>query len=153
MIKRFTLFAAGVVVGAAAFGFGVTARAQAATATAYLAGLQSQPGFAPALFVFNTTAGTLSLDLVLRGPDGTTLVTHPAAMSVAPYATTSLDLSKELLHAGPKTKAYRGVFTAALTGDAAAFSDQTVVVHAAQYFGSIRSPRGACIVRPLFMFQ
>jgi hypothetical protein len=150
MKKTWALVASAALVGAAMFGIHA-ARAQSAVATAYFGGLQSQPSFTPRIFVFNTTAGTLTLDLVLRGPDGTQLVpTHAAAMTVAPYATGILDPTAELAHVGPKAKPYRGVFTAALSGDAAGFSDTTCVVHAVQYFGSIKSPRGACVIRPLF---
>jgi len=150
MIKSFALVVVGALVGAAMFGIHASARAQSAVTTAYFGGLQSQPSFVPQIFVFNTTAATQTLDLLLRGPDGTVLATHPSAMTVAPYATGVLNLTTELLHAGPKMKAYRGVFTAALSGDSSTFSDTTCVVHAMQYFGSIKSPRGACVIRPLF---
>jgi F0F1-type ATP synthase membrane subunit c/vacuolar-type H+-ATPase subunit K len=150
MMKSFALVVAGALVGAATLGvLQPSARAQSAVTSAYFGGLQSQPSFAPRIFVFNTTAATQTLDLVLRAPDGTVLVTHPAAMTVAAYATAVLDLTAELAHAGPKSKAYRGVFTAVLSGDSSTFSDTTCVVHAVQYFGSIKSPHGACVIRPL----
>jgi hypothetical protein len=149
MMKSFALVVVGALVGAAVFGVQPPARAQSAVTTAYFGGLQSQPAFVPQIFVFNTTGGTQTLDLVLRAPDGTVLVTHPAAMTVGPFATGVLNLTTELAHAGPKLRAYRGVFTAVLSGDATSFTDTTCVVHAVQYFGSIKSPRGACVVRPL----
>jgi hypothetical protein len=151
MKKSLALVAVLALVGAAAFGLGSAARAQSATTTAYFGGLQNGPTFAPRIFVFNTTGATQTLDLVLRAPDGTVLVTHPTAMTVQPYATGMLDLTNELIHAGPKSKPYKGVFSAVLTGDAASFADTTCVVHAVQYFGSIKSPRGACVIRPLFV--
>jgi len=151
MNKSLALVAAGALVAAAAFGIHASARAQSAVATAYFGGLQNGPAFAPRIFVFNTTAATPTLDLVLRAPDGTVLVTRNAAMTVQPYATGILDLTAELAHAGAKSKPYKGVFTAVLSGDAAAFTDTTCVAHAVQYFGSVKSPRGACVIRPLFV--
>jgi hypothetical protein len=149
MIKSIALVVAGALVGAAAYGVLPAARAQSAVTTAYFGGLQSQPSFVPQIVVFNTTAGTQTLDLVLRAPTGAVLVTKPAALTVGPYATGVLNLTTELAHAGPSMKAYRGVFTAVLTGDAGSFTGTTCVVHAVQYFGSIKSPRGACVIRPL----
>jgi hypothetical protein len=135
---------------AAAFGVRVAARAQASTTTAFLGGLTNDKAAVPEIFVFNTTGASLTLDVVLRGPDGTTLVTHAGALSVAPFATSVLNLATELAKAGPNAKPYRGVFSAAVSGDASTFSDQTCIVHATQYFGTLKSPRAAFVVRPLF---
>lgn len=153
MKKPLLLFAAGALLGAALCSLQPAALAQSAVTTAYCGGLQSQPQFVPALFVFNTTGSTLTLDLVLRAPDGSVLVDRSSALTVAARATGTLNLTTELAHAGPNMRPYRGVFSAEISGDANLFYADTAIVHVTQYFGSIKAPRGACIIRPVFQTE
>jgi hypothetical protein len=149
-MKRVTVVLCLAAALSAAFGVRVAARALASTTTAFVGGLASDKASVPEIFVFNTTGASLTLDVVLRGPDGTTLVTHAGALSVPPFATSVLNLTTELATAGPNSKPYRGLFSAAVSGDASTFSDQTCVVHATQYFGTLKAPKAAFVVRPLF---
>ncbi len=149
---NFTKLAAAVVLaGVAAFaGGGRAAAQQASTTTAYLGGLETGKAAVPTLVAFNTTSSSMTLDLTLRGPDGTALVTLPGAVSLDPRATVQRDLRLDLAHAGANGKAYVGIFTAELSGTDP-YTQDSVVVHATQYFGSRNKPRAAFVVRPLFI--
>lgn len=145
------LLVAAVLIAAAAAGAGfvAAARASGATCTAFVGGLQADKTSIPELVVFNTSGTPQPLDLVLRAPDGSALVTLPAALTVNGQQTATLDLRAQLAHAGAGGKAYSGVFTAEVTG-AAPFSEATAVVHVTQYFGTRKKPKAGFVVRPVF---
>jgi hypothetical protein len=146
-----------LVVGALALAvagvFAVRSTAGAATSTnvAVIGGLQIDKSSVPEIVAFNTTNASITLDLVVRAVDGTSIATHAAALTLGPRATGVISLQAELAHAGAKSKPYAGIVTAEVSGDASLFSDTTTIVHATQYFGSRKSPKAGFVIRPLFV--
>jgi hypothetical protein len=125
-----------------------SARANGTSCTAFIGGIQTDKASAPELVIFNTTAEQLTLDLVLRKPDGTALVTEPASIVLTAHQTGFFDLKAKLATANAG-KAYLGTFSAEVTG-AAPFSENDAVVHVTQYFGTRKKPKSAFVIRPLF---
>ena len=125
------------------------AAAQAATAKAFVGGLEAGKSADPELVVLNTTSSSMTLDLVLRGTDGPVLADLPGSLTVGPNQTIARDLRADLAHAGSGGRAYVGVFSAEVSGEDP-FAASTVVVHVTQYFGSRKKPKAAFVVRPLF---
>lgn len=120
------------------------------TCTAYIGGASSAKGAVPELVVFNTTFSTLTLDLKLLDPDGTVLIDRPGEVVVNAQQTLSVDLLEQLRRGLPKTtKPYAGTFTVQLDGPEG-FSQDFVVLHLTQYFGSKAKPKAAYILKPLF---
>lgn len=143
------LMCAAATLCAAALLTGDAARAQSATTTAFIGGLRSDKLGEPEIVVLNTNGAPLTLDLVLRGPDGVALATLPAAMTVPASGTGTFDVQAALKTAGANGKAYLGLVTAELTGEAP-FAESTTVVHATQYFGPRKKPKAGFVVRALF---
>jgi hypothetical protein len=137
------------LVVAAAVCAGHAARAQSVPTKAFIGGLRSDKLGSPEIVVFNSSGSPLTLDLVLRGPDGVALATLPAAMTVPATGTAVFDVQAALKTVGPNGKAYLGLVTVELTGDAP-FGSATTVVHATQYFGSRKKPKAGFVVRALF---
>ena len=151
-----TLVAAAVALGAVAAALGV-ARANGATCTAYLGGLETGKQAVPELVIFNTTALAMSVNVTLRDSTGLQLATTAAPIDIDAYHSSFLSLSTLLLTAGEDGKPYQGRITAEVTG-AAPFADGAAVVHVTQYFGKAdktglrpAKPKAAFVVRPLFV--
>jgi hypothetical protein len=154
MKKSLVLVAAGALAAVAGLAaFRSTARA-AGDSTFVLGGLQVDKTSVPELVVFNTGQAALPpVTVSLLAADGSTLTTEPPMLTfdLGPHATGTIDLKAALAHAGLNGRQYAGLVTARLTGDAVAFTDQTAIVHATQYFGSRKKPRAGFVVRPLFI--
>lgn len=151
-----TLLVAALGVGAVAAGFAV-ARANGATCTAYVGGLETGKQAVPELVVFNTTAEQMSVNVTLRDATGLQLATTAAPIVIDAFHSTYLSLSTMLTTAGEDGKAYKGRITAEVTG-AAPFADGAALVHVTQYFGEpakggVRptKPKAAFVIRPLFV--
>ncbi len=151
MPKRLPLIL-GCLAAAAAVAVGVAgARAQEATTTAYIAGIETSRSAVPEIVLFNTTSTQIDIDLVLRGPTGAVVLDREEPLVLAPDAILLVSLQEEIAAVTPpRTKPYEGLLAAELTGDATQFDDDRVIVHATQYYGSRKKPKAAFVVRPLF---
>jgi hypothetical protein len=143
------LFLASAALVVAGLVWHATARANGTSCTAFIGGIQTDKATAPELVIFNTTAETMTLDLVLRAPNGTALVTTPAAFTLTGHQTGFFDLKALLATKGLNGKAYLGTFSAEVTG-APPFSENDAVIHVTQYFGSRKKPKSAFVIRPVF---
>ena len=125
------------------------AAAQAATSSAFIGGLETGKSADPELVVLNTTSSSMTLDLKLRGTDGTVLADLPGSLALGPNQTIARDLRADLAQAGSGGRAYVGVFSAEVSGGDP-FAASTAIVHVTQYFGNRKKPKAAFVVRPLF---
>jgi len=140
-----------VIAGALALALGqLAARADGAACTAYLSGLQTSKKSPVELVVLNTTAAEMTLDLRLVDADGNEVLSRPGGVVAGPRAMVIVSLEEELSRDLPKrTKPFEGVVGIELSGDGA-FRSDTAIVHATQYFGKRKKPRGAAVFRALF---
>jgi len=132
------------------------ARANGATCTAYVGGLQSDKLSVPELVVFNPGGIPLSLTLTMRDATGAVLPTPAGTVDVAPFTTTFLSLSSKLTTAGISGKPYLGRFTLEVSGGPP-FAPDAAVLHVTQYYGrpgkaaaKPPQPKSAFVIRPLF---
>jgi hypothetical protein len=147
--------AAALATAALAAGISV-ARANGATCTAFIAGLQSDKSSVPELCVFNTGTMQLSLTLTFRDAAGAVLPTPAETLEVAPFNTAYVSLTTKLKTAGLSGKPYTGRFTLEISGTAP-FAQDYAVVHVTQYYGRPGKagakpvkPASAFVIRPLF---
>lgn len=120
------------------------------TCTAYIGGASSAKGAVPELVIFNTTFSTLTLDLKLLDPDGQVLIDRPAEIVVNGQQTLSVDLLEQFRRGLPKSaKPYAGTFTVQIDGPQG-FSEDFIILHLTQYFGSKAKPKAAYILKPVF---
>ena len=147
--------AAAIVAVAAAAGLSV-ARANGATCSAYVGGLQSDKSSVPELVVFNPGGTPLSLTLTLRDAQGVALPTPAAALDVPGFNTAYVSLSSTLATAGINGKPYLGRFSLEVKGGPP-FAQDGAVLHVTQYFGKPGKgatkplkPTSAFVIRPLF---
>jgi hypothetical protein len=122
-----------------------------APCTAFIAGVSSAKGTAPELVLFNTSTGSLVLDLKLVQPDGTVLVDRPGEITLTSRQTRAVDLLEQIARDLPgRTAPYRGTFTVEVRGPVG-FNRDVVILHVAQYFGSRAKPKAAFVLDPLFI--
>lgn len=126
------------------------ARAAGATCSATMAGLETGKKTPVEIVAFNPTGVEIRLDLRVLDASGELLRERPDEIVLTPFRTAVVSveefLSRDL---AKKEKPYSGLVAVELTGDAP-FAEDTVIVHATQYFGKRKKPRGAVIHRPLF---
>jgi hypothetical protein len=154
--SRITLFSiAAALAVAVAAGLSV-ARANGATCTAYVGGLQSDKSSVPELVVFNPGGIPLSLTLTMRDATGAVLPTPAGTVDVPGFNTAFVSLSSKLLTAGTSGKPYLGRFSLEITGPAP-FAQDAAVLHVTQYYGNPAKggakpvkPASAFVIRPLF---
>jgi hypothetical protein len=147
MLSTGLLMAAGALVLAAGQ---LVATAAGADCTAYLSGLESSKKSPVELVVLNTTAAEMNLDLRVLDREGNVLVDRQGAVVAGPRAMVALSIEGELARDLPKgQKAHQGLVAIELSGDPN-FNDRTAIVHATQYFGKRKKPRGAAVHRALF---
>lgn len=128
----------------------VAVRADGTSCTAYVSGLETSRRTPAEVVVFNATPAPVTLDLRLLDAAGATLLERPGGVEVGPYATTVVSLEAELSRDLPKkARPYEGLVAVDLTG-AAPFAEDTVLVHATQYYGKRKKPRGAVVFRALY---
>jgi len=143
----------GLIVVATALALAVphlVARADGAACTAYISGLETSKKSPVELVVLNTTGREMTLDLVLLDTAGDEVLNRPGGVVVGPRAMAIVSLEAELGRDLPKkTKAFSGVVAIELSGDSG-FGSDTTVVHATQYYGKRKRPRGAAVFRALF---
>ncbi len=150
MIARLRHLTLAAAVTIALVAGALVAHADGASCTAHLAGLQTGNKSPVEVVVFNTTAQELTLDLRLLDGDGNELVNRVGGIVVAGRGTAVVGVETELDRDLPKrTKRYSGLVAIELTGGAP-FGSTTTVVHATQYFGKRKNPKGAVVFRPLF---
>lgn len=126
------------------------ARANGTACSAHMAGLETSRKSPVELVAFNSTDTELTLDLRLLDPSGNAVLERPGGLVVGPFKTAVVSLEEELSRdLAKKEKPYEGLVAVELVGSAP-FSADNVIVHATQYFGKRKRPRGAVIVRPLF---
>ena len=136
-------------VAAVAIGH-LAARADGASCTAHLAGMVTGKKTPVELVVFNTTALDMTLDLRILDPEGTEILRRDGGVEVGPRGTAIVSIEEELARDLPRrTKAYSGVIAIELSG-AGPFAPETAVVHATQFFGKRKNPKGAVVFRPLY---
>ncbi len=127
-----------------------SAHADGASCTAVLAGMESGKKTPVEILVMNLSPGTATLDLLVRGPDGAVLLDQAGSVVVTARGTRSVSIS-DLLAEGVRPKdVYKGLVSVELTGDAP-FGDEFFIVHATQYFGKRKNPKGAVVFRALFL--
>ena len=154
--SRLTLFSAAALIAVAAAAGLSVARANGATCTAYIGGLQSDRTSVPELVVFNPGGIPLSLTLTMRDATGAVLPTPAGTVDVPAFNTTFLSLSTQLKTAGIGGKPYVGRFTLEVSGGAP-FAPEAAVLHVTQYYGKPSkgagkpvAPKSAFVIRPLF---
>ena len=126
------------------------ARADGANCTAYLSGLETSKKSPVEVVVLNTTAVEMRLDLRLLDREGTVLVDRPGGVVAGPRAMVAVSVEEELSRdLARKEKPFEGLIAIELSGDPN-FRSDTAVVHATQYFGKRKKPRGAAVFRPIF---
>jgi hypothetical protein len=145
---RKSIVAVAVLLAAAAL-LHQGARANGATCSAFVGGLQTSKSLDPQLVVFNTTDSPMTLDVKLRAPDATVLADLPDALVLAARQTITFDLRAALAEAGANGKPYVGGFSAEVSGETP-FSKDTAVVHVTQFVGSPAKPKAAYVVRSIF---
>jgi hypothetical protein len=150
-----TLSVAAIAAVAAAAGLSV-ARANGATCTAYVGGLQSDKASVPELVVFNPGGIPLSLTLTMRDATGAVLPTPAGTLDVPGFNTAYVSLSSKLLTAGVNGKPYLGRFSLEVSGGPP-FAQDAAVLHVTQYYGKPAkgaakpvAPKSAFVIRPLF---
>ncbi len=125
-------------------------RAAGASTTATMAGLQTSRKTPVEVVVFNTTGSELTLDLRIIDTDGNTVLERPGGVVVGSLETAVVSLDAELSRdLRKKQKPFEGIVAVELAGDAP-FAEFNAIVHATQYFGKRRRPRGAVVFRPVF---
>ena len=149
------LSAAAALAVAVAAGLSV-ARANGATCSAYIGGLQSDKSSVPELVVYNPGGTPLSLTLTLRDAQGVVLPTPAGTVDVAGFNTAYVSLSSMLTTAGIVGKPYLGRFSLEVAGGPP-FAQDGAVLHVTQYFGKPAKgaakpvkPLSAFVIRPLF---
>jgi hypothetical protein len=154
--SRLTLLSAAAVAAVAVAALISAARANGATCTAYVGGLQSDKSSVPELVVFNPGGTPLSLTLTMRDAQGNVLTTPAAPLDVAGFNTAYVSLSSMLTTAGTAGAPYRGRFSLEVAGGPP-FAQDSAVLHVTQYFGKPAKgaakplkPTSAFVVRPLF---
>jgi hypothetical protein len=126
------------------------ARAAGTTCTAYLSGLETSKKSPVELVVLNATGAEMTLDLRLLDSGGNEILFRPGGVVVGARAMEIISLEAELSRDLPKrTKPFEGVVAIELSGDGG-FRSETAIVHATQYFGKRKRPRGAAVYRALF---
>lgn len=150
-LRPVLLFLGALVVLAAPLAIGDRlARANGAACSARMAGLETSRKTPVELVAFNSTDSELTLDLRLLDPSGDVVLERPGGVVVGPFKTAVVSLEEELARdLAKKEKPYEGLVAIELVG-VSPFAADTVIVHATQYFGKRKRPRGAVIVRPLF---
>jgi hypothetical protein len=140
-----------VVAGALALAFGhLAARADGGSCTAYLSGLETSKKSPVELVVLNTTGVEMTLDLRLVDVEGNLVLDRPGGVVVGPRAMVAVSLEEELSRdLARKEKPFQGLVAIELSGDPG-FRSDTAIVHATQYFGKRKKPRGAAVFRALF---
>ncbi len=139
-----------VAVGATLLGSLPATGATAGTCVAHIAGVETSRKTPAELVVLNTSNFELTLDMTLRAPDGSVVLDSTSAIVVPARGTVIRSLEADLSAAvPPKTKPYEGLVSIELRG-AAPFAADSTVVHATQYYGKRKKPRGAVVLRPLF---
>jgi hypothetical protein len=126
------------------------AHASAGTCSAHLAGLETSKKTPVELVVFNGTGEELTLDLTLLDAAGNSVLERPAGVVVGSFQTRVVSLEEELKRdLAKKEKPFEGLVAIELVGDDP-FGPDDVIVHATQYFGKRKKPKGAVVFRPLF---
>ena len=126
------------------------ARASGTACSAHMAGLETSRKTPVEVVAFNGSGVGVTLDLRLLDAAGDVVLDRPGAIVVAPFGTAIVSLEQELSRdLAPKQRPFEGIVAVELVG-AAPFADDTVIVHATQYFGKRKKPRGAVVFRPLF---
>lgn len=126
------------------------ARAAGTSCSAHMAGLRTSKKTPVEVVVFNSTGTDVTLDLRLRNADGDVVLERLGELLVGPFKTEVVSLEAELSRdLARKEKPFEGLVAVELTGGAP-FEEDAVLVHATQYFGKTKRPRGAVLFRPLF---
>ena len=140
-----------MAAGAATLAAGqFVARADGANCTAYLSGLETSKKTPVELVVLNTTAVEMRLDLRLYDSEGTLVLERAGGVVAGPFEMATVSLEEELSRdLERKEKPFQGLVAIELDGDPN-FRSDTAIVHATQYFGKRKKPRGAAVFRALF---
>ena len=126
------------------------ARANGAACSAHMAGLETSKSTPVEIVVFNSTASEITLDLRLLDTEGDAVLERQGGIVIGSFKTAIVSLEAELARdLAKKQKPFQGIVAVELTGDAP-FAEDAVLVHATQYFGKRKRPRGAVIHRALF---